>query len=81
MKRYKITHDVYWDIIVVEDFQCEQDAVDILIDQLEIDGCEGCFLTQEDINSQDSIADEMYVAGGNHGRYLYHGGNFRVEAV
>ena len=81
MKSYRIIHDYHVSIVEVEDFQCEQDAVDSLINHLESEGCEGCFLSHEDVEHPDGIACDMYVIGGNHGRYLYHGGNFRIEAA
>lgn len=86
MKRmFKITfgNGTAWSVIrfiEIEDYQCEQDAVDIMIDQFERDGEEGFLLTQVDIESGDFLEDE-YIIGGNHGRYLHHRGLFHIEEV
>ena len=86
MKRmFKITfgNGTAWTVIrfiEVDDFQCEQDALDIMIDQCERNGEEGFFLTHAEIDSGDFPADE-YVIGGNHGRHLHHRGIFSIEEV
>lgn len=72
-KTYTITYDQYQDIITVDSFESEQDAVDKLIDKLEAEGNTGCFVDPDDYN------EDEYVIGGNHGLALYHGGNFMIE--
>ena len=66
--------------ITVEDFQCEQDAVDKMIDFIEFCGDTGFFLTQDEIDSGEYGEDE-YVVGGNHGRYLHHHGYFEITEI
>ena len=66
--------------ITVEDYQCEQDAVDKMIDFIEFCGDTGYFLTQEEID-QCEIGEDEYIVGGNHGRFLKHYGLFSVEEV
>ena len=86
MKRMlKITfgNGTAWTVIrfvEIEAFQCEQDALDIMIDQCERNGEEGFFLTQKEIDSGNYPEDE-YVIGGNHARYLHHRGLFLMEEV
>lgn len=73
----------------------EGEGLDLIIDHLEDEGLEGWFIKvkQEyegyvidgdnyivDINN-DKYYDDEYIIGGNHGRYLYHGGNFRIEEL
>jgi len=83
MKLYKITfgNGTAWTVIrhvQVEEFECEQDALDKLIDSFERTGETGFFLTQNEIDSGEYHSDE-YVAGGNHGLYLHHYGLFKIE--
>lgn len=85
MKRYKITFGSglilsYVRFVDVEDFECAQDAVDKMIDQLERDKNDGCFLSQKQIDSGEHFEDE-YVIGGNNGRYLHHHGIFSVVPI
>lgn len=86
MKRmFKITfgNGTAWTVIrfvEVEKFQCEQDALDIMIDQCERNREESFFLTQEEIDS-GNFSDDEYVIGGNHARYLHHHGLFHMEEV
>lgn len=85
VKRFKITFGsglawTYIRFVDVEDFESEQDAVDTMIDQLEKDKEEGCFLTQDQIDSGDYYEDE-YITGGNHGLFLHHHGVFNIEEV
>lgn len=69
-------------IVEVEDYETEQDAVDKMIDTLEENGDEGYFLNESEIteNGGEHYNDE-YVIGGNHGRILYHGGNFNITEI
>lgn len=68
--------------VTIEDYECEQNAIDKIIDKLEEEGSEGCFLKPEEIaeNGGEHYEDE-YIIGGNHGRILYHGGNFYIKEV
>ena len=50
--------------------------IDILIDKLEKNGEEHFFLKPEEI---DKYSEDMYVVGGNHGRYLYHNGYLNIQ--
>ena len=86
MKRmFKITFEngTAWTVIrfvEVEEFQCAQDALDVMIDQCERNGEAVFFLTQEEINS-GNFSENEYVVGGNHARYLHHRGLFHMEEV
>ena len=87
MKKYNISfgNGTAWletKTIEVENFEHEQDALDKMIDELENEGSEGYFITHEQIqeNGGDYYDDE-YIIGGNHGRILYHGGNFNIELI
>jgi hypothetical protein len=87
MKQFKIlfgnsTYLLTEKIIEVEDYENEQTAVDKMIDELENEGCEGCFLSYDELfeNGGDYHEDE-YIIGGNHGRILYHGGELRIELI
>ena len=75
MNANAITYDRYQEPVTVDSFETEQDAVDKLIDQLEADGCDGCFVNPDEYN------EDEYVIGGNHGLALYHGGNFYIELI
>jgi len=85
MKKYKITYGsgLAWvneEIVEVEDFENEQDVVDKLIDNLETEGCEVYFISQEEIDEGAYFEDE-YVIGGKHGRYLFHGGMLYIKSA
>lgn len=87
MKKYKITFGTgtAWTetrIIEVENFECEQDAIDKLIDELENEGSEGYFIPNYELseNGGEYFEDE-YITGGNQGRNLYHGGNLIIEEI
>lgn len=66
----------------------ETEGLDLIIDHLEDEGLDGWFI-EVAIENEDYIIDteknkyydDEYVIGGNHGRYLYHGGNFRIEEL
>ena len=82
---YKVTFGsgLAWPIVRIvetEEWQSAQDALDILIDQLESEGCEGCFLSRNDLDSGQYYEDE-YVVGGNHGRALLHHGILLIEKL
>ena len=83
MKQYKITfgNGTAWleeRIVAVEDFQCEQDAVDKMINLIEDNGETGLLLTQEEVDSGECNEDE-YITGGNHGRHLRHYGLLSIQ--
>jgi hypothetical protein len=78
MKTYKIATIHGEKTIIVEDFQCEQDALDKMVDQMEENGDEYAFLTDEDL--VDYYEDE-YIIAGNHGRILYHGGHLTITSI
>lgn len=66
----------------------EIEGLDLIIDYLEDEGDEAWFIQilEETDNyvidgKGDKYYDDEYVIGGNHGRYLYHGGNFRIEEL
>lgn len=85
MKYFKISFGsglvwLHTEIVEVEDFEHEQDALDILVDKLEAEGSEGCFVSQEEIDSGNVYPDE-YVIAGNHGRALMHYGELRIEEI
>jgi hypothetical protein len=87
MKKYRITfrtgtYESATRIVEVEDFECEQDALDKMIDELEAEGSEGYFLKWEDTTEEgsDHYEDE-YIVGGNHGRILHHYGIFNIKEV
>ena len=64
------------------------EGLDLIIDHLEDKKLEGWFIEVE-IDNEYCIIDtdgnryynDEYIIGGNHGRYLYHGGNFRIEKL
>ena len=66
----------------------ETEGLDLIIDHLEDKKLEGWFIEVE-IDNEYCIIDtdgnryynDEYIIGGNHGRYLYHGGNFRIEEL
>ena len=74
---------------------CEDEGLHLIIDYLEYKGLEGWFIKVKeeyegyvidgddyiiDINN-DKYHDHEYIIGGNHSRYLYHGGNFRIDKL
>ena len=66
----------------------ETEGLDLIIDHLEDKKLEGWFIEVEIDNEYCIIDtdgnryyDDEYIIGGNHGRYLYHGGNFRIEEL
>ena len=81
MRRFKITigsgiFEPFVFNIETEDFECAQDALDKLVDQLEAEGSEGLFIPPEEI---DCYNEDQYVIGGNHGRYVLHNGVFDIR--
>ena len=66
----------------------EIEGLDYIIDHLEDEGLEGWFI-EVSTDNDDYVIDiegnkyynDEYVIGGNHGLYLYHGGNFRAEGL
>ena len=85
MKNYKFTigtgfYQPFQKTIEIEDYMGAQDALDILIDNLEKEGCESFFGTQKEIDDGELFDDE-YTIGGNHCRILKHYGTFIIEEV
>ena len=64
--------------VAVEEWQCEQDAVDLLIDQYESKGYEGYLLSNEEVMSGEYHKD-CFIIGGNNGRALLHSGYITIE--
>ena len=57
----------------------EQDALDVVIDNLEKQGNTYDMSEIETMKSNGDIYDDEYVIGGNHGVALRHYGEFRIE--
>lgn len=66
----------------------EVEGLDFIIDHLEDEGLDGWFI-EVGIDNGNYIIDtennefyyDEFIIGGNHSKYLYHGGNFRIEEV
>lgn len=82
MVKYLVIFGYLSEIVEVEEETTDYGSiVDILIDRLE-EKEEGFFLNWSDtIEEGGEHYEDEYVIGGNHGRLLYHGGNFRIEKV
>lgn len=81
MTKYRVIYSYFSEIVTVDEPTTDYGAIlDIAIDQLERDGKMGVFVTDDDIE-RDGIHEDEYVAGGNHGLNLYHGGNFMIEQI
>ena len=63
-------------VLIREDFQHEQDALDKLVDSLEDTEQTGYFIPYEDLYD---YGEDEYCIAGNHSLYLYHGGLLSVE--
>lgn len=66
----------------------EEGGLDSIIDYLEGQGDDGWFIDVEKYDNTyvidtegDKYYEDMYIIGGNHGKCLYHGGNFRIEEL
>lgn len=86
MVKYLVIFGYFSEIVEVEEETTNyQELIDILIDRLEEEGKEGCFIRWEEAISNGfedgKYYDDEFSEGGNHGRLLYHGGNFRIEKV
>jgi hypothetical protein len=57
----------------------EQDALDVVIDNMEKQGRTYDFSEIEEMESNGEIYDDEYIVGGNHGVAIIHNGEFRVE--
>lgn len=85
MKKYQITIGTgtiktHSEIVIVEDYEHEHNAIDNLIDRMEKRGDVGFFATNEEIEDEDYGVDE-YVIGGNHCLNLMHYGTFNIELI
>lgn len=67
-------------VVKTEEWHCEQDALDILIDQLEQEGLTGLLLSEAELESGEYGEDD-YIVGGNHGRALLHHGALHIEKL
>ena len=57
-----------------------QDALDMLVDYLELEGAKWCFIDGEDAwENGGEYAPDVYTIAGNHGLYFYHGGNLFIK--
>ena len=54
--------------------------IDILIDRFDEQGRGDCFLTLEEVESEEYPSD-TYIIGGNYGSILYTGGNLNIEKI
>lgn len=55
-----------------------QEIIDVLIDQLEAEGSEGCFISDSEL---DEYPEDEYVIGGNHGRALETHGILDIQPI
>ena len=56
------------------------DALDMLVDYLELQGETWCFIDREDEwENGGEYAPDTYIIAGNHGLYFYHGGNLFIK--
>jgi len=83
MKSYKITigTGLVWpheEVIQVEDWECEQDALDRLVDKFESENQMGYFITNEEAAE---YGEDEYTFTGNHGLNLLHCGDLYIEEV
>jgi len=83
MKSYKITigTGLVWpheEVIQVEDWECEQDALDRLVDKFESENQMGYFITNEEAAE---YGEDEYTFTGNHGLNLLHYGELYIEEV
>lgn len=84
MKKYKISFGTGSAWMHTEEVEAldESEALDIMIDKLEEEGFEGCFIDWSDtIEEGGDVYEDEYIIGGNHDRLLIHYGNFYIEEV
>ena len=56
------------------------DALDMLVDYLELKGTQWCFIDGEDAwENGGEYAPDTYIIAGNHGLCFYHGGNIHIQ--
>ena len=56
------------------------DALDMLVDYLELKGTQWCFIDGEDAwENGGEYAQDEYIIAGNHCLYFYHGGNLFIK--
>ena len=67
-------------ILFLVNADCEQDAIDEMIDYIESMKWDGLLLDYNDSDDMEMIESGDYICGGNHGRYLstYH---IRIESL
>ena len=73
-KQFKVIYGRYMDIITTN---CEQEAVDILVDKLEENGCTGVVIPVDE--AEKDYNEDEYVIAGNHCLALLHEGNFMIS--
>jgi len=75
-----LIHLTSQNILFVVNADCEQDAIDEMIDYIESMQWEGLLLDYNDPDDLEMIESGNYICGGNHGRYLstYH---IRIEKL
>lgn len=83
MKTYRIAFGsgLAWPVVcfeTVEEWQSEGDAIDKMIDGLELCHGTNIFLTPEELSE---LNDAEYFSGGNHGLSLRHYGIFNIERI
>lgn len=84
MIKYQITIDYHTSVIInVEDETTDYGAlIDMAIDKFENEGSEGYFIDFSDtVDGGGDIQEDMYICGGNHSRYLYHGGLLDIRPI
>lgn len=83
MVKYRVYYSYFSDVVEASEETTDYGAiVDLLIDKLEEDGCEGVFLDPEQTQEEGGdIYPDEYISGGNRGRLLYHGGNFHIQLI
>lgn len=76
-KEWRIVYGMYSETVCADTLQ---DAVDVLVDKLEADGCVGVVKTISEVEAEGLNEDE-YVIAGNHCLALVHNGNFYAEEI
>lgn len=88
MVQYKISwgsgfYQLHSRIIAVRESTTNYQALmDMLVNQLEKEGWESCFIDCEDtIEEGGDYHEDEYVCAGNHGRLLLHHGELRIREL
>lgn len=76
---YQVSFGSWVETVEMDDETSDyQEIVDTLIDQLESEGSEGCFVPDNEI---DTYPEDEYVVGGNHGRALITNGILDIQPI